>query len=158
MQWAQYYMYLALLTAQRSKDPNTKVGAVIVNPKGRIVSLGYNGFVETRDLNNDQVFPWTRNGNFLTTKYAYVVHAELNAILNAKTDLTGCSLVVTMAPCNECAKAIAQSGIREVLYLTDPYKDTEWRLAARTILEAADIPEYSLKDLGMNLPSLTLGE
>ena len=114
--WDEYFMGIALLSAQRSKDPSTQVGACIVNQSNKIMSLGYNGLPAGCD---DDEFPWERCGDDdYETKYPYVCHAELNAILNAGgRDLSGCKLYVALFPCNECAKAIIQSGIKEVVYL-----------------------------------------
>ena len=103
LSWDQYFMAVAHLSALRSKDPNTRVGACIVNPEKRIVGLGYNGFPMGCD---DDVYSWEREGEYLDTKYPYVVHAELNAILNSIQNLKGCTLYVSLFPCNECAKAI----------------------------------------------------
>src|SRR5699024_2449776 len=111
--WDAYFMGLAHLSALRSKDPSTQVGAVIVNEHKKIVGIGYNGLPIGL---SDDTFAWSREGEFVDTKYAYVVHAELNAILNATQSLRGCSLFVSLFPCNECAKAIAQAGITEVVY------------------------------------------
>ncbi len=105
--WDEYFMGIAMLSACRSKDPNTQVGACIVNDRNRIMSVGYNGFPSGCD---DDEFPWEREGSAFNTKYAYVCHAELNAILNASGDLRGCKVYVALFPCNECAKAIIQSG------------------------------------------------
>lgn len=116
--WNEYFMALAVLSSYRSKDPSTQVGACIINPKNnRVLSLGYNGFPNGC---SDDVFPWGKtNRKEEDNKYSYVVHAELNAILNAKQDLVGSTLYVTHFPCAECAKAIVQSGIKEVVYLHD---------------------------------------
>ena len=121
LSWDQYFMGMAHLSAMRSKDPNTRVGACIVNPQKRVVGLGYNGFPYGCE---DDEFPWARDGQFLETKYPYVVHAELNAILNSIQDLHGCTLYVSLFPCNECAKAIIQAGITCVVYESDKYDGT----------------------------------
>ncbi|NJP41026.1 dCMP deaminase family protein [Oscillospiraceae bacterium HV4-5-C5C] len=135
--WDEYFMGVALLAACRSKDPNTQVGACIVNQDRRIISTGYNGFPTGL---NDDAYPWDREGDFLETKYPYVCHAELNAILNNPgTSLAGCSIYVALFPCNECAKAIVQSGIREVVYLSDKYHDSEASQASRRILQGAGV-------------------
>ena len=135
--WDDYFMGVALLAAQRSKDPNTQVGACIVDEQNRILSTGYNGFPLGC---SDDVFPWGRDGEQTETKYPYVVHAELNAILNTRgKSLAGSRLYVALFPCNECAKAIIQSGIREVIYLSDKYKDAPLTKASRKMLEAAGI-------------------
>lgn len=134
--WDEYFMGLAHLSAKRSKDPSTQVGAVIVDKYKKIVGIGYNGL--PTGLDDDQ-YPWTRQGDFLTTKYAYVVHAELNAILNATTDLRGSSIYVSLFPCNECAKAIIQSGISEVVYEDDKYSDSDAVQASKLMLRSAGI-------------------
>ena len=119
LSWDAYFMGVALLSAQRSKDNHTQVGACIVNAENKVVSVGYNGMPTGC---NDDMMPWERDGGFLDTKYAYVCHAELNAILNRNAaSLQGCRLYVSLFPCNECAKAIIQSGIREVIYLDNKY-------------------------------------
>ncbi len=120
--WDEYFMGIALLSAQRSKDSHTQVGACIVNDEHKIVSVGYNGMPTGCD---DDRMPWDREGDFLDTKYPFVCHAELNAILNCNTDLHGCTLYVTLFPCNECAKAIIQSGIRRIVYLDNKYAGTD---------------------------------
>ena len=111
--WDEYFMGVALLSSYRSKDPNTKVGACIVNKHKRIVGIGYNGFPYGC---SDDEFPWERDGDFCNTKYPYVVHAEPNAILNSTSDLHGATLYVSLFPCNECMKLIIQSGIKEIVY------------------------------------------
>ena len=120
--WDEYFMGIALLSANRSKDPNTQVGACIVSNDNRILSIGYNG--APRGLHDD-IMKWDREGDFLNTKYAYVCHGELNAILNYRGDLTGSKIYVALFPCNECAKAIIQSGIKEVIYKDDKYADSD---------------------------------
>ena len=133
--WDEYFMGIAMLAAKRSKDPNTQVGACIVSPDNIIISTGYNGMPTGC---SDDVFPWAREGE--ETKYPYVVHAELNAILNANgRDLRGIRLYVALFPCNECAKAIIQSGVKEVLYLSDKYCDTMLNLASKRMLQAAGV-------------------
>mgnify|MGYP000411732859 CR=1 FL=1 len=121
--WDEYFMGIALLTAMRSKDPSSQVGACIVSPENKILSLGYNGMPIGCD---DDAMPWEREGEPLNTKYMYVCHAELNAILNsAHNNLKGARVYVTLFPCNECTKAIIQSGIAEVVYYSDKYHDTD---------------------------------
>ncbi len=123
LSWDEYFMGIALLSAERSKDNNTQVGACIVNPEHKIVSVGYNGMPLGCD---DDLMPWEREGDFLDTKYPFVCHAELNAILNrAAVSLKDCTIYVTLFPCNECAKAIIQSGIRRVVYLENKYAGTD---------------------------------
>ena len=124
--WDEYFMGVAMLSAMRSKDPNTQVGACIVNREHRIVGVGYNGFPTGC---SDDDLPWDREGDWIETKYPYVCHAELNAILNSiGGDLRGCTLYVALFPCNECAKAIIQAGIRKIVYLSDKYADTDGTL------------------------------
>ena len=135
--WDDYFMGVALLAAERSKDPNTQVGACIVDDQNRILSTGYNGFPLGC---SDDDFPWSREGDQTETKYPYVVHAELNAILNSRgKSLSSSKLYVALFPCNECAKAIIQSGISEVIYLSDKYKDTPLTKASRRMLETAGV-------------------
>ena len=147
--WDEYFIGVAMLSALRSKDPSTKVGACIVNENKRIVGIGYNGLPCGC---SDDEFPWERTGGFLDTKYAYVVHAEPNAILNATSDLTNATLYVTLFPCNECAKLIIQSGIREIVYVSDKYQDTDASKASRRMLEAA-----GLKLRQLDAPKISLG-
>ncbi|HRX63811.1 MAG TPA: dCMP deaminase family protein [Candidatus Absconditabacterales bacterium] len=133
----EYFMGVAMLSAQRSKDPSTQVGACIVNDKNRIVGIGYNGFPTGCD---DDKFPWEREGGFCDTKYAHVVHAEANAILNSGGwDLHGCRLYVALFPCNECAKLIIQSGIKEIIYLSDKYNGTDADIVSKSMLNAAGV-------------------
>ena len=134
--WDEYFMGVALLSSYRSKDPNTKVGACIVSPDNRIVGVGYNGMPYGTD---DATAPWGRVGGFLDTKYAFVVHAELNAILNSTKELKGCRLYVSLFPCHECAKAIIQSGIKEIIYEDDKYNGTDSDIASKRMLDAAGV-------------------
>ena len=136
--WDEYFMGIAMLAARRSKDPNTQVGACIVSDDNIIISTGYNGMPKGC---SDDVFPWDRQGeNEAETKYPYVVHAELNAILNASgRDLRGSRIYVALFPCNECAKAIIQCGIKEVIYLSDKYHDTMLNLVSKRMLDAAGV-------------------
>lgn len=135
--WDEYFMGVALLSAKRSKDPSTQVGACIVNQKNKIVGAGYNGLPAGCD---DDTFPWEKTGGFLETKYPYVCHAELNAILNnIGMDLHGCRIYTALFPCNECAKAIIQAGITEVIYLSDKYSDTDTFIASRKMLVTAGV-------------------
>ena len=137
LSWDEYFMGIALLSAQRSKDPSTQVGACIVNDDKKIVGVGYNGFPMGCD---DDDLPWEREGAFLDTKYPYVCHAELNAILNSiSRDLKGCSIYVALFPCNECAKAIIQSGIKEIIYLSDKYHHTDIVIASKRMLNQAGV-------------------
>lgn len=134
--WDEYFMGVAKLSARRSKDPNTQVGACIINEDKRIVGIGYNGLPRGCD---DDLFPWTNVGSLVDTKYPYVVHAEANAILNATTSLKGARLYVTLFPCHECMKLIIQSGIIEIVYADNKYENTESNLAAVKMAEAAKV-------------------
>ena len=135
--WDEYFMGVAMLAARRSKDPSTQVGACIVDDDNRILSTGYNGFPYGC---SDDEYPWTRDGDANDTKYPYVVHAELNAILNNRgKNLVGARIYVALFPCNECAKAIVQSGIREVVYLSDKYANTPSTQASKRMLASAGV-------------------
>ncbi|WP_330111555.1 cytidine/deoxycytidylate deaminase family protein [Cetobacterium somerae] len=134
--WDEYFMGVAILSAKRSKDPETQVGACIVTPDKRIVGVGYNGLPAGC---SDDEFPWDREGDFLNSKYAYVCHAELNAILNSTKNLKGCTIYVDLFPCNECAKSIIQSGISEIVYLSDKYNNTDSNTASKKLLNAANV-------------------
>ncbi len=135
--WDEYFMGVAELSARRSKDPNTQVGACIVSPENKILSMGYNGMPIGC---SDDEFPWDREGDPYDTKYFYVTHSELNAILNYRGgSLDGCKLYVTLFPCNECAKAIIQSGIRELIYADDKYADAAFTRASKRMLTAAGV-------------------
>lgn len=133
--WDEYFMGVAMLAARRSKDPNTQVGACIVSQDNIIISTGYNGLPNGC---SDDEYPWVREGD--ETKYPYVVHAELNAILNANgRDLRGSRLYVALFPCNECAKAIIQAGVKEVLYLSDKYANTPATMASKRMMDSAGV-------------------
>lgn len=134
--WDEYFMGLAHLSARRSKDPSTQVGACIVSHQHRVVGIGYNGFPNGC---SDDEFPWAREGEFAETKYPFVVHAELNAILNSTQSLQGCTIYVSLFPCNECAKAIIQSGISRIVYECDKYADSDEVKASKRMLKAANI-------------------
>jgi dCMP deaminase len=138
LSWDDYFMAMASLTAKRSKDPNTQVGACIVSPDQRILALGYNGFPLGC---SDDALPWSRSGaNALHTKYPYVCHAEVNAILNkCSADVKGATLYVALFPCNECAKTIIQAGIKEVVYLQDKYHDSDACRASRIMFGMAGV-------------------
>ena len=137
--WDEYFMGIAILSSMRSKDPGTCVGACVVDSKNRVLSLGYNGMPVGC---NDDDFPWEREGSMLNTKYAYVCHAELNAILNYEGyALRGSKLYVTLFPCNECSKAIIQKGIKEVIYLENKYGEEDFVKASKMMLDAAGV-EY----------------
>ena len=135
--WDEYFMGVALLSAKRSKDPSTQVGACIVNEKNKIVGAGYNGLPIGCD---DDEFPWEKKGEFLDTKYPYVCHAELNAILNnIGMELQGCKIYTALFPCNECSKAIIQAGIIEVIYLSDKYEGNDIFKASKIMLDKAAV-------------------
>ena len=139
LSWDEYFMGIALLSAYRSKDPNTQVGACIVNDKNHIMSVGYNGLPIGC---SDDEYPWDREGDSLNTKYPYVCHAELNAILNnSGASLEGCRIYVALFPCNECAKAIIQSGIKQVIYLSDKYAQSASTKASKRMFDSAGV-EY----------------
>ena len=135
--WDEYFMGVAKLSGMRSKDPNTQVGACIVSDSNKILSMGYNGFPVGC---SDDEFPWAREGEPLDNKYLYTTHSELNAILNYRGgSLEGAKLYVTLFPCNECAKAIIQAGIKEVIYLSDKYHDSDGSKASRRMLTSAGV-------------------
>ncbi len=141
--WDEYFMGVAVLSSLRSKDPNTQVGACIVSEDKKIIGVGYNGFPTGC---SDDNLPWEREGEWLETKYPYVCHAELNAILNSPMpSLKGATLYVALFPCNECAKAIVQTGIKKVVYLSNKYEDADMTKASRKMLEAAGIELVQLK-------------
>ena len=149
LSWDEYFMGVAMLSAQRSKDSSTQVGACIVGSDHRILSVGYNGMPIGC---SDDEMPWGREGGFLDTKYAYVCHAELNAILNNDGgSLKGTTLYVTLFPCNECAKAIIQSGIREVVYGSDKYADAENTRAAKRMLHICGVTCRQYEPTGKEL-------
>ena len=138
-----FFMAAAMLAAKRSKDPSTQCGAVVVS-LDKIIGTGYNGWVNRPKMfyHGDEyhiVFPWDREGDWLNTKYPYVVHGEINAILNSTGSTTGATLYTTLYPCNECAKTIAQSGIVEVVYYSDKFHDVDFTIAARAILSVASV-------------------
>lgn len=134
--WDETFMHIARVISKRSKDPNTQNGACLVNQDNIIIGLGYNGF--PRGCSDDQL-PWSREGNFCDKKYAYVVHAEANAILNANADTKGAITYCTLFPCNECAKILIQKGIKEIVYENDKYHDDEIWQASRKMLDLAGI-------------------
>ncbi|MBR1391743.1 MAG: dCMP deaminase family protein [Lachnospiraceae bacterium] len=138
--WDEYFMGVAKLSAMRSKDPNTQVGACIVCEDHKILSMGYNGFPKGC---SDDVFPWEREGDPLENKYFYTTHSELNAILNYRGgSLEGATMYVTLFPCNECAKAIIQAGIKTLVYDDDKYQNTPSVIASRKMLDAAGVNYY----------------
>ena len=140
LSWDEYFMGVAALSGMRSKDPNTQVGACIVSQNNRILSMGYNGFPNGV---SDDDFPWNRDGEPLENKYFYTTHSELNAILNYRGgSLEGAKLYVTLFPCNECAKAIIQAGIRTVVYDSDKYGGEASFIASRRMFDAAGVRYY----------------
>lgn len=153
--WDEYFMGVALLSAKRSKDPATQVGACIVNQKNKIVGAGYNGLPAGC---NDDEFPWVKQGSFLETKYPYVCHAELNAILNnIGMDLHGCRIYTALFPCNECSKAIIQAGITEVIFLSDKYAGTDSFIASKNMLDKAGV-KYRKVETGIEQLTLSYKE
>lgn len=142
LSWDEYFMGVAFLSGMRSKDPSTQVGACIIDKEKKIIGMGYNGFPLG---SSDDEMPWGKTGDFLDTKYPYVVHAELNAILNSIKSLKESTIYVTHFPCNECAKAIVQSGIKKVIYFSDKHKNLESTVASRTILKNAGVEIVNLK-------------
>ena len=140
--WDQYFMGVAKLSALRSKDPDTQVGACIVNQDKRIVGIGYNGFPMGC---SDERFPWSKEGELVDTKYPYVVHAEANAILNATQSLKGATIYVTLFPCNECTKLIIQSGIKEIVYESNKYQDKDTHKAALKMLDASGVSHHQIE-------------
>ena len=143
--WDEYFMAIACLSSMRSKDPNTQVGACIVGHDNRILSIGYNGAPNGFD---DKLFPWDRDGDMQNTKYAYVCHGEMNAILNyrgSRKDLENARIYVDLFPCNECAKLIIQSGIKEVVYLRDKYKNTDGVIISKRMFDTCKVKYRELK-------------
>ena len=138
-----------MLSAMRSKDPNTQVGACIVGADNRILSVGYNGFPNGC---SDELFPWAREGSELETKYPFVAHSELNAILNYRGgSLEGSKLYVSLFPCNECAKAIIQAGIHTVIYDSDKYDGTPGNVASKKMFDAAGVQYIQYKHTGREI-------
>ena len=151
LSWDEYFMAIAILSAKRSKDPSTQVGACIVSNDNRILCCGYNGAPNGFE---DKVFPWKREGNPLNTKYFYVCHAELNAILNfrgSRKDLEGSKIYVDLFPCNECAKAIIQAGITTVVYGEDKYPDSVSVRASKRMFDAAKVRYYPYHRTGRHI-------
>lgn len=148
--WDEYFMGIAMLSAKRSKDPNTQVGACIVSDKNRILSMGYNGFPNGIP---DAEFPWQREGEGYNNKYFYTTHSELNAILNYRGggNLEGSKLYVTLFPCNECAKAIIQSGIKTLVYADDKYADTPAVMASKRMLARAGVTFFQYVPTGRKI-------
>lgn len=148
LSWDEYFMGIALLSAERSKDPNTQVGSCIVNDENKIISVGYNGAPVNFD---DNILPWDREGDFVNTKYAYVCHSELNAILNSQGSVKGTRIYVALFPCNECAKAIIQSGIKEVIYLSDKYNGTDGNIVSKKLFDECGITYRQYQKQGKDI-------
>lgn len=149
LSWDQYFMGIAMLSAERSKDPNTQVGACIVDENNKILSMGYNGMPTGC---SDDEMPWGKAGSALENKYFFVCHAELNAILNySGGSLKGATCYSTLFPCNECAKAIIQSGIKRVVYLSDKYADTEATIASKLMFDKARITYSAYQPCGRKI-------
>jgi len=146
--WDEYFMSIAVLSSMRSKDPHTQVGACIVDKLNHIVGVGYNGLPTGCD---DTAFPWERDGEFLATKYPYVVHAEQNAILNSNMSVRGARIYVSLFPCNECAKYIIQSGISEVIYMHNKYADTDKIKASKKMLAATGISYRQVEEISLDV-------
>ena len=147
--WDEYFMGVAMLSAMRSKDPNTQVGACIVSSDNKILSMGYNGF--PRGCSDDE-FPWQREGEPLDNKYFYSTHSELNAILNYRGgSLEGAKLYVTLFPCNECAKAIIQAGITTVIYDSDKYSDEPAIIASKRMMDASGVHYRQYQESGRTI-------
>lgn len=134
--WDECFMRMTHVISERSKDPSTQAGAVIVTNNNVVVGMGYNGFPRGID---SEIFPWDRDGDFVDTKYAYVCHAEENAIYNANVQTKECKIYCTLFPCNECTKTIIQNGIKEIIYESDKYHDEPIWVASRRMLDAAGI-------------------
>lgn len=149
--WDEYFMAVAKLSSLRSKDPNTQVGACIVGNDNRILSIGYNG---TPNGFQDDEFPWDREGSPLETKYMYVCHAEMNAIINyrgSRKELENAKVYVDLFPCNECAKIIIQSGIKEVVYLSDKYNGTDGNIASKKMFDICGVKYRQIKEKNKEL-------
>ena len=147
--WDEYFMAVARLAGLRSKDPNSQVGSCIVSTDNKILSMGYNGFPLGC---SDDEYPWDREGEPLDTKYVYVTHSELNAILNYRGgNLEGAKIYVSLFPCNECAKAIIQAGIKTVVYDCDKYEHTPSVIASKRMLDAAGVRYYKYNRTGREI-------
>jgi dCMP deaminase len=146
--WDTYFMGVAKLSAMRSKDPSTQVGACIVNQKNHIIGIGYNGMPNGID---DDQYPWENTGDFLDTKYPYVVHAEPNAILNATSSLEGSTLYVSLFPCHECAKLIIQSGIKGIVYESHKYHDKDSFKASERMLKDAGVSLRHMQEVAISV-------
>ena len=138
LSWDEFFMAIAQISALRSKDPNTKVGACLVDNKNKVISTGYNGMPTGC---KDSIMPWkSKSKNFLKSKYSFVCHAELNAVLNANLNyISNCILYTTLFPCNECAKIIIQSGIKKVIYKEDKYSFKDSVKAAKYMFDLVNV-------------------
>ena len=157
LSWDEYFMSVAKLSGMRSKDPSTQVGSCIVDSDKRILSIGYNG---APNGFHDDEFPWAREGEPVNTKYFYVCHAEMNAILNFKgsrKELEVATVYVDLFPCNECAKLIIQSGIKEVIYLSDKYNGTDANIASKKLFDTCGVKYRQLEEKSMKKFELDLG-
>ena len=151
LSWDEYFMGIAKLSSMRSKDPNTQVGACIVGNDNRILSIGYNGCPNGF---NDDEFPWEREGEPLNTKYLYVCHAEMNSVLNYRgnrKELESARIYVDLFPCNECAKIIIQAGIKEVIYLSDKYANTDGTIASKRLFDKCGVKYRQIKLSGKEI-------
>lgn len=149
LNWDEYFMGIALLSTERSKDPSTSVGACIVSEDNKILSVGYNGMPIGC---SDDEFPWEREGSNLDTKYFYVCHAELNAILNyTGNDMKGARIYTTLFPCNECTKAIIQKGIKEIVYMSDKYAESDAVIASKRMLDSAGVQHRLYQPKGKDI-------
>ena len=144
--WDETFMQIAKVISERSKDPNTQTGACIVNQNNIIIGVGYNGF--PRGCSDDEL-PWGRDGEFCDKKYAFVVHAEANALMNTNGSTKNAKVYCTLFPCNECAKHIIQSGIKEVIYESDKYHDDKIWEASRKMLDLANIKYRQYKPINI---------
>ena len=145
--WDEYFMGIAMMSSHRSKDPNSQVGVCIVDVDKKIVGVGYNGF--PKGINDDDL-PWSREGtNELEKKYYYVMHGETNAITNSNVSLKDCTVYTTLFPCNDCAKCIIQSGITDIIYLSDKYHDKDFIIASKKMFDMTGV-KYRPFDNGNN--------
>lgn len=146
LDWDKYFMALAEVSKLRSKDPNTQVGAAIAGNDKRVVGLGYNGMPK-----GDDTFPWGREGEKKDTKYPYVIHAEMNAVLNAKVNISGTTLYTTLYPCSNCAKFVAQAGIKEIVFMDNIYEGTEDQLISKNILDKVGIKVRQMEKIQIEI-------
>lgn len=149
IKWDEYFMGIALLSTERSKDPSTSVGACIVSEDNKILSVGYNGMPMGC---SDDDFPWEREGGNLDTKYFFVCHAEMNAILNyTGTHMKGAKVYTTLFPCNECTKAIIQKGITEIIYRCDKYAASDSVIASKRMFDSAGVKYRQYQPIGKDI-------